>query len=56
VNVRAELQIAALHEKIDTARDQQWSRLVELVEDQQRQLARFQSLLSTDGRRRDSDA
>ena len=43
VNIRAELQIAALHEKIDLARDQQWSRLLDLVEQQQRALERLES-------------
>jgi uncharacterized membrane protein/uncharacterized membrane protein YeaQ/YmgE (transglycosylase-associated protein family) len=46
VNIRAELQIAALHEKIDLARDHQWSRLLDLVEQQQRQLERLETLVN----------
>ena len=42
VNLRAELQIAALHQKLDEARASEWRRILELVEAQQARLARLE--------------
>jgi uncharacterized membrane protein/uncharacterized membrane protein YeaQ/YmgE (transglycosylase-associated protein family) len=42
VNLRAELQIAALHQKLDDARASEWRRILELVEAQQARLARLE--------------
>jgi uncharacterized membrane protein/uncharacterized membrane protein YeaQ/YmgE (transglycosylase-associated protein family) len=39
VNIRAEMEIVSLHAKLDLLRDQQWLRLVEIVESQQRAVA-----------------
>jgi uncharacterized membrane protein len=39
VNVRAEMQIAALHEKLDGAREQQLSRILTALEEQGARLA-----------------
>lgn len=44
VNLRAELQIAALHQKIDEARASEWRRLLELVEAQEQRLERIERL------------
>jgi uncharacterized membrane protein/uncharacterized membrane protein YeaQ/YmgE (transglycosylase-associated protein family) len=38
VNVRAELEIMALHTKLDLLREQEWQRLVSIVEEQQQVL------------------
>jgi len=43
VNLKAELEILALHEKVDTLREQQW---VELVQMQQEQIKLLSKLLS----------
>ena len=48
VNVRAELQILALHEKLDLARDQQLSRILALVEQQAERLAAIERRLAID--------
>jgi uncharacterized membrane protein/uncharacterized membrane protein YeaQ/YmgE (transglycosylase-associated protein family) len=45
VNVRAELQITALHEKLDLARDREWVHMVRLLEDHQALLARIEQRL-----------
>jgi uncharacterized membrane protein/uncharacterized membrane protein YeaQ/YmgE (transglycosylase-associated protein family) len=45
VNLRAELQIAALHQKIDEARASEWKRLLELIEAQDARLARLERQL-----------
>jgi uncharacterized membrane protein len=42
VNLRAELQIAALHQKIDDARASEWRRLLELVEAQDARLTEIE--------------
>jgi uncharacterized membrane protein len=44
VNLKAELEIMTLHEKIDLLRDKQWSDLIEI---QAQQLALLKSLLSS---------
>jgi uncharacterized membrane protein/uncharacterized membrane protein YeaQ/YmgE (transglycosylase-associated protein family) len=43
VNLRAELQIAALHQKLDDARSSEWQRMVELLEAQESRLARLEA-------------
>jgi uncharacterized membrane protein len=45
VNVRAELQITSLHEKLDLARDRDWARIVEALEQQQAMLAAIERRL-----------
>ena len=47
VNVRAEMEIMSLHTKLDILRDQEWRRLVSLVERQQEALDRIQRHLDT---------
>ena len=42
VNLRAELQIAALHQKIDEARASEWRRLLELMEAQDARLTELE--------------
>jgi uncharacterized membrane protein/uncharacterized membrane protein YeaQ/YmgE (transglycosylase-associated protein family) len=42
VNLRAELQIAALHQKLDEARASEWRRMIELMEAQEARLARLE--------------
>jgi uncharacterized membrane protein/uncharacterized membrane protein YeaQ/YmgE (transglycosylase-associated protein family) len=49
VNVRAELEIMALHAKLDALRDQEWRRLAALVEEQQAALAQIQQRLGARG-------
>ena len=39
VNVRAEMEIVGLHTKLDLLREQEWLRLIAMVEDQQRAIA-----------------
>jgi uncharacterized membrane protein len=39
VNVRAEMEIAAVHAKLDLLREQEWHRMTELLAEQQRTLA-----------------
>lgn len=51
VNVRAEMEIMALHAKLDALRDEEWVRLRRLVEEQQASLAEFRRRL--DGLPRD---
>jgi uncharacterized membrane protein/uncharacterized membrane protein YeaQ/YmgE (transglycosylase-associated protein family) len=46
VNLRAELQIAALHQKIDDARASEWRRLVELLEAQDARLIEIERRIS----------
>jgi len=43
VNLRAEMEITAVHTKLDLLREQQWVRLLSAVEDQQRTLAALQA-------------
>lgn len=38
VNVRAEMEIAAVHAKLDVLREQEWVRLLKIIEDQQHAL------------------
>src|SRR4029079_8635038 len=45
VNLRAEMEITAVHTKLDLLRDQQWVRLLSALDDQQRQLAVIQEKL-----------
>jgi uncharacterized membrane protein/uncharacterized membrane protein YeaQ/YmgE (transglycosylase-associated protein family) len=47
VNLRAEMQIVALHAKLDSARDQEWARLAELLVSQNERLGRIEQQLST---------
>ena len=44
VNLKAELEIRALHEKLDTLREAQWAELVRM---QQEQIGLLQRLLGT---------
>jgi len=46
VNVRAEVQISALHEKVDRTRDQELARLAELVDEQRAILAAIERRLA----------
>jgi uncharacterized membrane protein len=54
VNVRAEMEITAVHAKLDLLREQEWLRLLMMVEEQKRTLesinARLGSLESGAGR------
>lgn len=43
VNLKAELEVMALHEKLDTLREQQWAELIEL---QRRQLALLEGIVA----------
>jgi len=43
VNLRAEMEITAVHTKLDLLREQLWVRLLSAVEDQQRTLAALQA-------------
>jgi len=43
VNLKAELEILALHEKLDTLRERQWSELVAMQQEQIRLLTRLMS-------------
>jgi uncharacterized membrane protein len=45
VNVRAEMEIAAVHTKLDLLREQEWMRLVQTIEAQQRTLEAIQARL-----------
>ena len=45
VNVRAEMEVMALHTKVDALREQQWLRLADLVEEQGHALARIEQRL-----------
>lgn len=45
VNVRAEMEIAAVHTKLDLLREQEWMRLVQAIEAQQRTLEAIQARL-----------
>jgi uncharacterized membrane protein len=45
VNLRAEMEITAVHTKLDLLREQQWVRLLNVLEDQQRTLAALQQKL-----------
>jgi uncharacterized membrane protein/uncharacterized membrane protein YeaQ/YmgE (transglycosylase-associated protein family) len=45
VNVRAEMEIAAVHAKLDLLREQEWARLVHVIEEQQRALDTIQRRL-----------
>ena len=47
VNVRAELQITSLHEKLDLARDREWAQLAGRLETQQLVLARIEERLAS---------
>lgn len=46
VNLRAELEIMALHEKLDAARDHEWATLARLVAVQNDRLAQLEQLLA----------
>jgi uncharacterized membrane protein len=45
VNLRAEMEIIALHEKLDAARDQDWTTLEHLLAAQNERLARLEQML-----------
>ena len=45
VNVRAEMEIAALHAKLDAARDHEWASLARLVAAQNERLSRLEEAL-----------
>lgn len=45
VNLRAEIEIMALHGKLDAARDQEWAALARLVSAQNERLARLEEIL-----------
>lgn len=45
VNLRAELQIAALHQKLDEARASEWRRVIDLIEAQEQRLDRIEQHL-----------
>ena len=47
VNVRAEMEIMALHSKMDLLREHEWSRLVTVIERQQQTLEQLQRRLDT---------
>ncbi len=47
VNVRAEMEIMALHSKMDLLREHEWSRLVMVIERQQQTLEQLQRRLDT---------
>ena len=49
VNVRAELQIVALHAKLDAAREQEWARMAELIVGQDARLQRIEERLGSSG-------
>ncbi len=51
VNVRAELEIVALHQKLDALRDEEWARLAQALEQQQTALGAFQQRLDAWDRR-----
>ena len=57
VNLRAEMEITAVHTKLDVLREQEWQRLVGLFEEQRRALGEIQARLDTlqagEGRGRD---
>ena len=56
VNVRAEMEIAAVHAKLDLLREQEWIRLVQTIEAQQRTLEAIKTrldMLFSDVLRRD---
>lgn len=50
VNLKAELEIMALHEKLDTLREKQWGELVALQDEQLRRLGEIVDRLGTGGR------
>jgi uncharacterized membrane protein len=45
VNVRAEMEIVGLHTKLDVLREQEWLRLIGMMEEQQRAIAALQEHL-----------
>ena len=47
VNLKAELEVMGLHEKLDGLREQQWAELIEL---QRRQLALLERIVAERGR------
>jgi len=49
VNVRAEMEILALHTKLDLLREQEWMKLAQLIEEQQRALERIERRLGAAG-------
>ena len=48
VNVRAEVQIVALHAKLDAAREQEWARLADLLITQNDRLQRIEARLTNE--------
>ena len=52
VNLRAEMQITALHEKLDAARSQEWARLIDLVHLQNERLTQLEQTLRASEPRR----
>jgi uncharacterized membrane protein len=51
VNLRAEFEIAALHTKLDLLREQEWTRLLSVVEQQRQALDDIQRQLAALGDR-----
>ena len=49
VNVRAEVEVMALHAKLDLLREQDWARLIALVERQQRAIEQLEQRLADRG-------
>ena len=49
VNVRAEVEVMALHAKLDLLREQDWARVIALVERQQASIERLEQLLAAGG-------
>ena len=49
VNVRAEVEVMALHAKLDLLREQDWARLIALVERQQRAIEELEQRLADRG-------
>jgi uncharacterized membrane protein/uncharacterized membrane protein YeaQ/YmgE (transglycosylase-associated protein family) len=50
VNVRAEVEVMALHAKLDLVREQDWTRVIALLERQQRALEQLEERLAERGR------
>ena len=54
VNIRAEMEIMSLHAKLDLLREQEWLRMVELIERQEERLDRIERRLESLSRAEDS--